>query len=81
MDAPASLLSLAPEDREMIVLREIYGRSYDQIAATLGISRERVASRLASARRELIGRLGLNDNAPQAVALSGGEGCQPEARV
>lgn len=47
------ILDLPPEFREVIVLREFEGLSYQEIAATAGIPIGTVMSRLARARRRL----------------------------
>jgi RNA polymerase sigma-70 factor (ECF subfamily) len=41
------------EHRQVIVLREVEGLSYEQIAATIGVPRGTVESRLHRARAEL----------------------------
>ena len=53
MDVQAAILSLEPEFRDAIVLREMQGLSYEQIAAELSIPRGTVESRLFRARRKL----------------------------
>jgi RNA polymerase sigma-70 factor (ECF subfamily) len=47
------LARLSPEHREVIVLRELQGLSYEEIAVALGVPRGTVESRLHRARREL----------------------------
>jgi RNA polymerase sigma-70 factor (ECF subfamily) len=49
--------ALAPEFREAIVLRELEGLSYQQIAAVAGVPVGTVMSRLSRARKQLQGRL------------------------
>jgi RNA polymerase sigma-70 factor (ECF subfamily) len=49
---------LEPEFREVIVLREIEGLSYKEIASTLGIPMGTVMSRLSRARTLLLVELG-----------------------
>jgi RNA polymerase sigma-70 factor (ECF subfamily) len=49
---------LAPEFREAIVLREIEGLSYKEIASVLGIPMGTVMSRLSRARNLLLTELG-----------------------
>ncbi len=48
-----ALLKLAPEDRELILMRGMDGLSYQELAAWLGIPRGTVMSRLFHARRKL----------------------------
>lgn len=50
----AALRRLAPDQREIVVLREIEGMSYEEISATLGVSAGTVKSRLARARQALL---------------------------
>lgn len=53
MDLSVMLRELTPEHRQVIVLRELEQMSYEQIAATLGVPRGTVESRLHRAREEL----------------------------
>lgn len=53
LDLETMLAVLTPEHRAVIVLRELQGMSYDQMAATLNIPRGTVESRLHRAREEL----------------------------
>jgi len=57
LDIFAVLQALSPEHREVIVLREMEGRTYDEIADILAVPRGTVESRLHRARRELRNRL------------------------
>ena len=57
MDVIAALQKLVPIHREVMVLRELDGMSYDEIAAVLGVPRGTVESRLFRARREMRERL------------------------
>jgi RNA polymerase sigma-70 factor (ECF subfamily) len=57
IDLAAVLPALTPEYREAIVLRELQGLSYAQIAATLGIAQGTVESRIYRARLDLRARL------------------------
>ncbi|MFH0965939.1 MAG: sigma-70 family RNA polymerase sigma factor [Planctomycetota bacterium] len=57
MDVGEALRALSPLHREVIVLRELEGMSYEEIAAVLGVPRGTVESRLFRARGELRGRL------------------------
>jgi RNA polymerase sigma-70 factor (ECF subfamily) len=53
MDIAKAVQSLASEHREVIVLRELQGMSYDKMAEALGVPRGTVESRLFRARRAL----------------------------
>lgn len=53
MDLGTLLEHLAPEFREVLVLREIEGLSYDEIATALNVPRGTVESRLFRAREQL----------------------------
>lgn len=58
MDVMHVLAQLSPEHREILVLRELEGMSYDEIAAALGVPRGTVESRLFRARQEIRNRFG-----------------------
>ena len=58
MDVPTMLAALSRQHRQVIVLREMEGMSYHQIAATLKIPRGTVESRLFRARQTLRARFG-----------------------
>jgi len=58
MDIDLAIGSLSPEHREVIILREREGMTYNEIAEALGIPRGTVESRLFRARRDLQERLG-----------------------
>ncbi len=53
LDLPVLLEQLSDEHREVIVMRELEGMSYDEIAKTLGVPRGTVESRLHRARELL----------------------------
>jgi RNA polymerase sigma-70 factor (ECF subfamily) len=57
IDLQASLQKLSPEHREVLVLREIDGMTYEEAAEVLGVPRGTVESRLFRARAELRKRL------------------------
>jgi RNA polymerase sigma-70 factor (ECF subfamily) len=57
LDVMDAIRSLRPEHREAIVLRELQGLSYDEMAEALGVPRGTVESRLFRARRALRERL------------------------
>jgi RNA polymerase sigma-70 factor (ECF subfamily) len=52
-----ALTELSPEHREVVVLRDVEGMEYEEIAGLAGVSREAVKSRLHRARGELAARL------------------------
>jgi RNA polymerase sigma-70 factor (ECF subfamily) len=53
-----AIANLAPEFREVIVLRELEGLSYKEVASVLGIPMGTVMSRLSRARTLLLNELG-----------------------
>lgn len=53
LDVTAALQALSPDHREIIVLRELQGFSYEEIADALGLPQGTVESRLFRARRQL----------------------------
>ncbi len=53
MDVSAAILALSSEHREVVVLRELQGLSYEQIAEVLDLPRGTVESRLFRARQAL----------------------------
>ena len=53
LDVAALLGRLSPEHREVLVLREIEGQGYEEMAATLGVPRGTIESRLHRAREQL----------------------------
>ena len=58
IDVIEMLQRLSPEHREVIVLRELQGMGYEEMAAALKIPRGTVESRLHRARQELRERFG-----------------------
>ncbi len=57
LDLHAALAELSPEHRQVLVLRELDGMGYEQMAVALGVPRGTVESRLHRARAELRRRL------------------------
>jgi len=57
LDLQAALNELSPEHKEVLILREFEGHSYEEIAQLLGVPRGTVESRLHRARGELRTRL------------------------
>jgi RNA polymerase sigma-70 factor (ECF subfamily) len=53
LDLNACLLQLSQEHREVLVLREIDGMAYEEMAEVLGVPRGTIESRLFRARAEL----------------------------
>lgn len=53
IDLSAMLQKLSPEHRQVIVLREIEGMTYEEMAQAIGVPRGTVESRLHRAREEL----------------------------
>ncbi|HEX8324114.1 MAG TPA: RNA polymerase sigma factor [Tepidisphaeraceae bacterium] len=53
LDLAALLADLSPEHREVLVLRELQGHDYEQMAETLGVPRGTIESRLHRAREQL----------------------------
>ena len=58
MDVRAAVARLSPEHREVVVLREFEGLSYEEIAQVLDVPRGTVESRLFRARRQMQELLG-----------------------
>jgi RNA polymerase sigma-70 factor (ECF subfamily) len=57
MDLAAALADMSQEHRQVLVLRELQGLSYDEIAEILNVPRGTVESRLFRARRAMQDRL------------------------
>lgn len=60
--------SLPPDMREILLLREIQGMSYDEISETLGIESGTVKSRIFRARKKLCAFLTADGNIPDFAA-------------
>ena len=64
------LQSLPPDHREILLLREIQGLSYDEIASALGLEVGTVKSRIFRARKKLCAFLIKDGNIPDYVSSS-----------
>lgn len=64
------LVALPPEHRQILLLREIQGLSYDEIADALGIEAGTVKSRIFRARKKLCAFLIKDGNIPEFVSSS-----------
>ena len=64
------LAALPPEHRQILLLREIQGLSYDEIADALGIEVGTVKSRIFRARKKLCAFLIKDGNIPEFVSSS-----------
>ena len=64
------LAALPPEHRQILLLREIQGLSYDEIADALGIEAGTVKSRIFRARKKLCAFLRKDGNIPEFVSSS-----------
>lgn len=73
-DVQSALDSLPPDFRAAVVLCDIEGLSYEEIAATLGVKLGTVRSRIHRGRAQL--RAALEHRAPRSIA---GEGAAAEA--
>lgn len=70
----AGLASLSPKMREILLLREINGMSYAEIAQTLGLDEGTVKSRIFRARKKLCEFLLREGNIPDGVSSENTEG-------
>ena len=64
------LAALPPDHREILLLREIQGLSYEEIAAALGLEAGTVKSRIFRARKKLCSFLIKDGNIPEFVSSS-----------
>ena len=64
------LASLPPDHREILLLREIQGLSYEEIAAALNLEAGTVKSRIFRARKKLCSFLIKDGNIPEYVSSS-----------
>ncbi len=78
-DIQIALDSLAPDFRAAVVLCDIEGLSYEEIAATLGIKLGTVRSRIHRGRAQL--RAALAHRAPRARGLDAGTAGGPHGEV
>jgi len=62
---------LTEDHREVLVMREITGMSYDEIAETLRVSVGTVKSRLARARTKVVEALKMRGTYPESFRLNG----------
>lgn len=68
------LAALTPEFRQILILRELQGMSYDEIAEVLGIESGTVKSRIFRARKKLCAFLLRDGNISRAAPSSSTEG-------
>ena len=74
-DAVRRGLSVLTEDqREILLLREISGLSYEEIGQTLGLESGTVKSRISRARKKLCDFLRADGNIPDAYTSNRTEG-------
>lgn len=64
------LAALPPDHREILLLREIQGLSYEEIAAALGLEAGTVKSRIFRARKKICSFLIKDGNIPEFVSSS-----------
>ena len=66
--------SLPPDYKQILLLREIQGLSYEEIAAALGIESGTVKSRIFRARKKLVAFLLRDGNIPDAFSSNSSKG-------
>ena len=71
-----SINELGQQHREILVMREITGMSYGEMAETLGLSEGTVKSRLARARRSLVNILAEKGTFPENYRLNDRKGVE-----
>lgn len=69
-----ALLSLSPRHRQILVMREIDGLSYEEISAALRLPMGTVRSRIARARLRLRAMLSELNDRPSVINSKGGDG-------
>ena len=70
--------SLPPDYKQILLLREIQGLSYEEIAAALGIESGTVKSRIFRARKRLCTFLIEDGNIPEFRSSGKGKGCEKQ---
>lgn len=73
--------SLPPAQRQILLLREIQGLSYEEISAALNIDEGTVKSRISRARKKLCAFLVSDGNIPGSVSSSRQRGGERHERV
>lgn len=68
------LMSLSPEYRQVLILRELGGHSYDEISAALELDKGTVKSRIFRARKKLCAFLAADGNLPDRNSSKKGKG-------
>lgn len=68
------LMTLSPEYREILLLREINGLSYEEIGRALGLEEGTVKSRIFRARKKLCAYLAETGNIPVTQTSNGAKG-------
>ena len=66
VDLEAALWAMPKQYREVLLLKETRGLSYDEIAAVSGMDRSAVAAQLSAARRQILLWLEASSPSPSA---------------